>query len=221
VKAFAKVSVAALLLTLSGFVVWQQLQLKRLATEAAVLRQQHAQARRESETPAQSLPSIGQSREEAPSPELLRLRGEVGVLKRQLVEARRASPARTTPANSAEFKAPTARPAELAAPTVAVNLHQVPALPADVPIADLGEVELSDSTQKRIALGPGKECVLLPTVLSDGKVQIDLAVESKAADGQVQQLGSSRITTFLGQQQQCGITVGGIMVTLTPKFQQP
>jgi cytoskeletal protein RodZ len=216
VKAFGLV---ALFLGLSGFIIWQQTQLKRLATEAAALREQVTQAfaaQTESEPRAQSLPGTGQLPEESPSPELLRLRGEVAVLKRQLAEAGKASAARTPPPNSAELNPPTARQEESAASAEPVNLHQVSSLPADMPLADLGEVELSESTQKRVALANGQECVLQPTVLADGTVQIDLAVESKTADGQVQQLGGrSRITARFGQQ--CGITVGGIMVSLTPK----
>jgi hypothetical protein len=96
------------------------------------------------------------------------------------------------------------------------NVRQVSSLPADMPTVDLGEVELTASTPKRVSLADGKECVITPTLLADGSIQMDLAVESKAADGKMQRLGQSRITQRAGQQ--CGITVGGMMVSLTPKL---
>lgn len=95
-------------------------------------------------------------------------------------------------------------------------MRQVSSLPADMPTVDLGEVELTASTPKRVSLADGKECVITPTLLADCSIQMDLAVESKAADGKMQQLGQSRITQRAGQQ--CGITVGGMMVSLTPKL---
>ena len=88
--------------------------------------------------------------------------------------------------------------------------------PADVPTVDLGEVELTPSTPKRLSLAGGKECVITPTILKDGSIQMDLMVESKVADGRTQRLGQSRLTQRPGQQ--CGITVGGMMITLTPKL---
>ena len=99
------------------------------------------------------------------------------------------------------------------------NVRQVSSLPADMPKKDLGEVELSASILKRVSLDAGKECVITPTVLADGSLQMDLAVETKTADGKIQRLGKSRITSRPGQQS--GVTVGGMMVSLTPKLKTP
>lgn len=98
----------------------------------------------------------------------------------------------------------------------ATTVRQVSSLPADIPTKDLGEVELTASTQKRVSLGEGKECVITPTVLPDGNLQMELIVESKAGDGKVQRLGQSRLTARPGQQ--CAISVGSMMVSLTPRL---
>jgi hypothetical protein len=104
-------------------------------------------------------------------------------------------------------------------PGQAENVRQSSSPPADMPTADLGEVELTASTPKRVSLAAGKECIIIPTVLADGSIQMDLPVESKAADGKIQRSGRSRLTQRAGQQ--CGITVGGMMVSLTPKLKTP
>ncbi len=98
----------------------------------------------------------------------------------------------------------------------ATNVRQVSSLPADMPTADLGPVELTASTQKRVSLGEGKDCIITPTVLPDGNLQMELVVESKAGDGKVQRLGQSRLTARPGQQ--CAVSVGSTMVSLTPKL---
>ncbi len=85
-----------------------------------------------------------------------------------------------------------------------------------MPKADLGEVEFTAHTQKRVSLGEGKECVITPTVLPDGNLQMDLAVERKDTEGKVQRLAQSRLTARPGQQ--CAISVGDTMVSLTPKL---
>ena len=98
----------------------------------------------------------------------------------------------------------------------ATNVRQVSSLPANMPKADLGEVEFTAHTQKRVSLGEGKECVITPTVLPDGSLQMDLAVERKDTEGKVQRLAQSRLTARPGQQ--CAISVGDTMVSLTPKL---
>ena len=98
----------------------------------------------------------------------------------------------------------------------ATNVRQVSSLPADMPTADLGQVELTASTQKRVTLGEGKDCVITPTVLPDGNLQMELVVETKTGDGKVQRLGPSRLTARPGQH--CAISVGSTMVGLTPQL---
>jgi hypothetical protein len=59
---------------------------------------------------------------------------------------------------------------------------------------DLGEVERSGPTLKRVTLGAGKECVITPTLLADGNLEMDLAIDTKASDGKAQRLGQGRLT---------------------------
>ena len=98
----------------------------------------------------------------------------------------------------------------------ATNLRQLSSLPADMPKADLGEVEFTAHTQKRVSLGEGKECVITPAMPADGNLQMDLAVERKDTDGKVQRLARARLTARPGQQ--CAISVGDTMVSLTPRL---
>jgi len=98
----------------------------------------------------------------------------------------------------------------------ATNVRQVSSLPADMPTKDLGEVELTAQTQKRVSLGDGKDCVITPTVLADGNLQMDLSVERKGDDGKIQRLAQSRLTARPGQQ--CAISIGDMMVSLTPRL---
>ena len=89
-RAIKIVAAVVLLLALTGLVIWQQARLKHLAAQSAALREQLAQAilaQEQSERLAKLQQNPGQHSDEAPPPELLRLRGEVGVLRRQLAEA--------------------------------------------------------------------------------------------------------------------------------------
>ena len=52
-------------------------------------------------------------------------------------------------------------------------------IPADMPMKDLGEVELRDGIPKRVRVGWGKDCIITATVLTNGLVQMNLAYESK------------------------------------------
>jgi hypothetical protein len=76
---------------LSGVIIWQQVRVKRLEAESAGLREQLAQAvasvREEHQQVDKPQPSVGQRPDEDRSSELLRLRGEVTVLRNQLAEA--------------------------------------------------------------------------------------------------------------------------------------
>ncbi len=98
----------------------------------------------------------------------------------------------------------------------ATNVRQVSSLPADMPTVDLGQVELTASTQKRVSLDEGKDCVITPTVLPDGNLQMELVVETKTGGGKVQRLGQSQLTARPGQE--CAISVGSMMVSLTPRL---
>lgn len=52
-------------------------------------------------------------------------------------------------------------------------------IPTDMPLKDLGEVELHVGTPKRVNIGGGEDCIITATVLTNGLVQLDLLYESK------------------------------------------
>jgi hypothetical protein len=52
-------------------------------------------------------------------------------------------------------------------------------VPADMPMKDLGEVELRAGIPKRVRVGWGKDCTITATVLTNGLVQLNLVYESK------------------------------------------
>lgn len=49
--------------------------------------------------------------------------------------------------------------------------------PADMPMKDLGEVELRAGIPKRVHLGAGKDCTLTATILTNGRVRLNLQYE--------------------------------------------
>jgi hypothetical protein len=89
-RAIKMVATVVLFLALTGLVIWQQARLRHLAAESAALREQLAQAisaQEQSERLANLQQNPRQHSDDVPPPELLRLRGEVGALRRQLAEA--------------------------------------------------------------------------------------------------------------------------------------
>src|SRR5262245_25640395 len=50
---------------------------------------------------------------------------------------------------------------------------------ADMPMKDLGEVELRAGIPKRVSIGGGKDCTITATVLTNGLVQLNLLYKSK------------------------------------------
>ena len=62
-------------------------------------------------------------------------------------------------------------------------------IPADMPMKDLGEVELRAGIPKRVSIGGGKDCTITATILTNGSVQLNLLYESK---GEVIDAGKSQ-----------------------------
>ncbi len=52
-------------------------------------------------------------------------------------------------------------------------------LPADMPLKDLGVVELRVGVPKRVRVGWGKHCTVTASALTNGLVRVDLLYESK------------------------------------------
>lgn len=96
-KASKPAAVAVVFLGLSGVILWQQVRVKRLEAESVGLRARLAQAvasaREQQEQADKPQPSVSQRPDEDQSSELLRLRGEVTVLRNQLAEAAKAGSA--------------------------------------------------------------------------------------------------------------------------------
>lgn len=89
VKYLRRIIVLVAIIGMVGLATWQHVQLKQLTAESAALRDQlaHALAKPEQPLTARATPTSGQHAEVAPSSELLRLRGQVALLRQQLASA--------------------------------------------------------------------------------------------------------------------------------------
>lgn len=72
-------------------------------------------------------------------------------------------------------------------------------LPADIPMKDLGMVELRAGIPKRVHVGWGQDCTITATVLTNGSVQLNLIYESEGEviDGVKTQSHSERSQLIL------------------------
>ena len=59
------------------------------------------------------------------------------------------------------------------------KLRQEFSIPADMPVRDLGVVELRSDTPKHIVLGDGKDCTVTGTPLTNGLLQMNVAYTAK------------------------------------------
>ena len=59
------------------------------------------------------------------------------------------------------------------------EVRQAFGVPADMPMKDLGEVELRAGIPKRVRVGWGNDCTITATLLTNGLVQLNLIYESK------------------------------------------
>jgi hypothetical protein len=87
-----------------------------------------------------------------------------------------------------------------------------------VPKVDFGVVEFVPQTPKRVSIAGGRECLMFVTVQSDGNLQIELLMDVKSADGKTNRLGQSRLIARAGQE--CALSVGDTMVSLTPTLKK-
>jgi len=89
-------------------------------------------------------------------------------------------------------------------------------VPADMPMKDLGEVELRADIPKRVRLGAGKNCTLTATILTNGLVQLNVLYEFKdeIIDGVRTQSHSERSQSVFHPE-----SVAGWRLCLFPKGQ--
>jgi hypothetical protein len=99
-------------------------------------------------------------------------------------------------------------PSEQATPASKANVVTVSAHKTD-----LGVVELSNRTSSHFDLGAGRECIITPTVLPDGNLEIDMVI---TADQNTTRLVAPRVTTRPGQR--LLVSMGDTSVALTPKL---
>ena len=59
------------------------------------------------------------------------------------------------------------------------QLRQEFSIPANMPVRDLGVVELRSNTPTRIVLGDGKDCTITATPLTNGFLQMNVAYTAK------------------------------------------
>jgi hypothetical protein len=203
-------------LGVGALVLLQQQQIKRLVAESAALRAQLNQmaALQDSNGHLTEQLKAAVDASEANKNELMRLRGQ-GLRLRQLeqentqLKGQREEVGRQM--REAQLAVASAKESQVTPPTAVTVATVSPRMDT----TDLGTVELSDGIAARFNLGGGTNCVVTPTVLSDGNVLMQITVGVTNADGTVSELGTSRLTAPPGHH--CSISVGDRMIALAAK----
>jgi hypothetical protein len=96
------------------------------------------------------------------------------------------------------------------------KLRQDFSIAADMPIQDLGVVELSAGTPKRVSLGKDKDLTITATVLTNDLLQMNLVYEAKdeLIDGKPVQMRSERSQFLLRPGMRCAPKVGQHLVVV-------
>ena len=83
-------------------------------------------------------------------------------------------------------------------------------IPANMPVKDLGEVQLTADTPKRMSLGKGKDCTISATALTNDLLRMNLVYESanEIVDGTTTHNYTERSTFLLHRGQQCAPKMG-------------
>jgi hypothetical protein len=97
------------------------------------------------------------------------------------------------------------------------KLRKELSIPASMPVKDLGVVELSANIPKRISLGEGREFIITPIVLSNDVLMVHMFVETKKA-GNLTERSQSQLMAKSGQQ--CALSVGNLMIGITPMLKK-
>jgi hypothetical protein len=108
------------------------------------------------------------------------------------------------------------------------KLRQELSIPADMPMRDLGVVELSADTPKLVSLGVGRDLTVTASVITNGMLQMSLAYASKSEtiDGRPAQAYSEHQSFMLPLGKQCAATfartaLGHLAVIIRPKLLTP
>src|SRR5881394_3652270 len=83
------------------------------------------------------------------------------------------------------------------------KLRQEFSIPPDMPMRDLGVVELKPDAPKHVSLGKGKDCTITATVLTNGLLQIKLAYESKVTEQYTTRTDTQKSQFLLPQGKRC------------------
>ena len=92
-------------------------------------------------------------------------------------------------------------------------------LPPNMTTKDLGVVEFMAQIPKTFSFGARTNCVITPTELHGGILQLSISVEVETAAGKTNVLNRYASTQRSGQQY--GFVVGNTMVYLTPVLKMP
>ena len=104
------------------------------------------------------------------------------------------------------------------------KLRRELSIPARMAMKNLGVVELRADSPKRVSLGPGKDCIVTATMLTNGLLQMNLAYEAKdaKADGSRTNNYSQHSRFLLPAGKQCAVKFGpDLMVVMRPTLITP
>jgi len=208
----------ALLLGVGGLFQLQQLKIKHLMAENADLRSQLGQMASLQDTndglAEQLKAAIAAS--QTNQNELLRLRGQ-GLRLRQLEQENgQLKSERQQLALQMQQRQAAAVSSEQGQVTAVTVVDKATAAKLAENTTDLGSLELQSDVAVQFDLGGGTNCIVTPTVLSDGNNTMQIKVGVTNADGTFSELGVSRITARPGQH--CSISVGDRMIALAVRL---
>ncbi len=144
--------------------------------------------------------------------ELLRLRGQVSRVRQLEQENAQLKSDRQQLAVQVRQSQAAAAPSEQGQVTAVTEVAKATADSPHPYKTELGSLELQNGTAVQFDLGGGTNCIVTPTVLSDGNNLMEIKVGVTTSDGAFSELGTSRLTARPGQH--CSISVGDRMIAL-------
>ena len=83
---------------------------------------------------------------------------------------------------------------------------------------NLGDLSLTNHFETCVDLGSGRSCTIKPTLMGHNNLQLTMAVESKNADGKIQDLSVVRVLAKAGKT--FDVAVGDMNLTFTPMMSE-